>query len=365
MRLILVLTLLCSALLYPAAQDAPPRVLYGIVSPGEVDDIPAADALFEQVAADLTGVEFERVAYDPDLFAEAPLDVVAVAGVTVNEEMYFRVVREPLAEVSDILMEVRFPVMYIETVFAVEIATVGTLYGMGRCEEALSYLRYPDEFSIWRATVTGNCAVLEGDYEAAAAAYEPITEQLRYERSEDEQYVPAVVNLAWVRLQQGDNEGAFALMDELVNLYAAEGEPFQHAAMLARRSRFHALAFNFDAAIADATAAIELEDNAEALARYYKLRGDHIFLIYEWDRVLDDYNRAVELDPDYADAYFARGVLFYTQGPRPAALEDFQRFSELVPDDPRAAEAAEYIESIEAELAALGGDDTGAFGPSD
>ena len=64
--------------------------------------------------------------------------------------------------------------------------------------------------------------------------------------------------------------------------------------------------------------------------------------------------KAVEADPNYADAYFYRGVLFYTQGPREQALADFERYLELAPDGEHAEEAAKYIENIKVELEALG-----------
>lgn len=167
-----------------------------------------------------------------------------------------------------------------------------------------------------------------------------------------------------------DDARAIALLDTLTGAAAERPDAWPvQIALLRERAALRALAFEFDGAIADITRAIEL---AEAnmlpdacLARLYKQRGDHIFLIYEWDRVLEDYDTAISLDSNYAGAYFARGVLYYTQGPRVETIPDLERFIELAPDDPRVPEAQAYIDSIEVELDALGGDDTGAFGPSD
>ena len=159
----------------------------------------------------------------------------------------------------------------------------------------------------------------------------------------------------------------------IINLTTALAAPAQPTATrleaLSARAAVRAQTFDFDGAIADITAAIDTAQTAQAspfcLARLHKQRGDHIFLLYEWDRVLTDYDTAVTLAPTYADAYFARGVLYYTQGPRTSALTDFEQVVALTPTSPRAAEAQAYIQSIRTELEALGGDDTGAFGPSD
>jgi len=102
-----------------------------------------------------------------------------------------------------------------------------------------------------------------------------------------------------------------------------------------------------DAAIADAP-----DDPA-----LYVERGKLILLIYEWDRALADFDRAIELDPAYAEAYYQRGLL-YASAPdgsnatRMLAIADFRRYLALTPDDAQAARAAEYLRQLEA---ALGG----------
>ncbi|MCC6613731.1 MAG: tetratricopeptide repeat protein [Anaerolineae bacterium] len=102
-----------------------------------------------------------------------------------------------------------------------------------------------------------------------------------------------------------------------------------------------------DAAIADA-----LDD-----ATLYVERGKLHLLAYEWDRALADFDRAIELAPQLAEAYYQRGLL-YASAPdgsdetRSLAIADFRRFLELAPDDAHAARADEYIRQLEA---ALGG----------
>lgn len=120
------------------------------------------------------------------------------------------------------------------------------------------------------------------------------------------------------------------------------------------RSHLNAELFRYDEAIADMDAAIVLApDNA----RLYVERGQRILLLYEWDRALGDYERALELDPDYADAYYYRGVL-YASVPegfeaRQAALDDFARYLEILPEGGHADDATRYIAEIQAQLDAV------------
>ena len=70
---------------------------------------------------------------------------------------------------------------------------------------------------------------------------------------------------------------------------------------------------------------------------------------------MEDCNRAIELDPNYALVYYNRGVSYAEQGEYDRAIEDYDRAIELDPNDPgayssRAAsytEQGEYVRAIE------------------
>jgi tetratricopeptide (TPR) repeat protein len=123
------------------------------------------------------------------------------------------------------------------------------------------------------------------------------------------------------------------------------------------RARLYALLYDYDAALNDVNAAIEIADrqqaSAEQLAAFYTHRGEIYLLRYEWDAALTDFNRALELSPDYADAHFQRGVLYYTMAQRDNALDDFRQYRQLAPDGTYSDQVATYIESIQAEIEAL------------
>jgi tetratricopeptide (TPR) repeat protein len=161
--------------------------------------------------------------------------------------------------------------------------------------------------------------------------------------------------LARIYLRHGDKQTAARLVEYNVLMAFSRGTPHDQIQALVQRSEIYALAFEYDAAIADMDQAIELatELAPDSLPYLYVERGQRILLLYQWDRVLADYNHALELNPNYAPAYFHRGVLFYTQGPRENALDDFRRYLELAPDGKYNERAEQYITAIEAELAVL------------
>lgn len=237
------------------------------------------------------------------------------------------------------------------------ITTTYAYYTYGQCDPFAENVLTVNAEHLLR----GNCALFENDIEQAMTSYQ---------QGIDDRYYPAYINMAWIHTQQGDGEIAMQLLQQFSDVDLLNLTAHQQIEWLSHRAMIEAAIFQYTEAIETISQAIEIatENNLsdDILAILYKQRGDHIFLIYEWDRVLNDYDRAIEYNPAYADAYFARGVLYYTQGPRTQALTDFEQFIALVKtNDTRYPYAQFYIESIMVELEALNGDDMGAFGPSD
>lgn len=205
-----------------------------------------------------------------------------------------------------------------------------------------------------------NNLIMLGDYDAAINRLENIIFE------DDINGRMEIVNLAWLYVITNRTEDALTLLNdylditpELVQNSFKTDNWINIYEILPRRAQLYALAFDYDSAIADMDAAIEIAEANNAsdtqLAELYTLRGEIIFLIYEWDRVLDNFNTALEFDPDYAPAYFQRGILYYTMAQRESALADFQHYLEIAPDGDDAAEAQRYIDSIQIELESLGG----------
>jgi tetratricopeptide (TPR) repeat protein len=201
----------------------------------------------------------------------------------------------------------------------------------------------------------GNCSLLRDNYEEALEEFSTAL-SLTVSNVQPLLAEGARQNLAWLYAQNGNLETALSTYNIV---FEADSAPYVRVYHLSHRAQLYALSFDYDSAIADMDAAIELaeanEVSDEQLAELYTLRGEIIFLIYEWDRVLENFNTALELAPDYPPAYFQRGVLYYTMTERENALADFQHYLEIAPDGEYAAEAQRYTDSIQLELESLGG----------
>ena len=120
--------------------------------------------------------------------------------------------------------------------------------------------------------------------------------------------------------------------------------------LLMGRARHLATMFDYDGGIALVNQGLAIAPQSTAL---YTLRGELTLLLYEWNHALDDFDKALELDPGYSPAYFQRGVLLYTMADREAALHDFETYLDLNADGPYHEFAAQYIAQIETELDTL------------
>jgi tetratricopeptide (TPR) repeat protein len=95
-------------------------------------------------------------------------------------------------------------------------------------------------------------------------------------------------------------------------------------------------------AIADYNKAIELDPNdADA---YYN-RGIAYADQQEYAQAIADYNKAIELDPKYAYAYYNRGIAYYNQQKYAQAIADFNKTLLLLdPNDPFVATVKQNLQ---------------------
>jgi tetratricopeptide (TPR) repeat protein len=71
-------------------------------------------------------------------------------------------------------------------------------------------------------------------------------------------------------------------------------------------------------------------------AAFYLHRGEDLCGAGQHDRAIADYTTAIELKPDYAEAYNDRGFAYYRKADAEHAIADFTRAIELRPNYPKA-----------------------------
>lgn len=75
---------------------------------------------------------------------------------------------------------------------------------------------------------------------------------------------------------------------------------------------------------------------APADAAFYLHRGEDLCAAGQHDRAIADYTTAIQLKPDYAEAYNDRGFAYYRKADAEHAIADFTRAIELRPNYPKA-----------------------------
>lgn len=103
---------------------------------------------------------------------------------------------------------------------------------------------------------------------------------------------------------------------------------FSEGEILLKRGDGYYFNGRYAEAIEEYTRAIEIDPG---LAAAYRYRASAYLALEEHLRALADFDRAIEIDPDFAEAHLGRGVLHYRQGAYSEAIDDFDRVIALDP----------------------------------
>jgi tetratricopeptide (TPR) repeat protein len=91
------------------------------------------------------------------------------------------------------------------------------------------------------------------------------------------------------------------------------------------------------------------EATAASKARAFNNRGHAKYMQVDFDRAVEDYDRAVELDPTLAAARYNRATIKYRMGKFSEALVDFEAACQMEPNNSEFAEGtAECKRALEA-----------------
>ncbi|MFN7217409.1 tetratricopeptide repeat protein, partial [Microcystis sp.] len=84
----------------------------------------------------------------------------------------------------------------------------------------------------------------------------------------------------------------------------------------------------YDEGLAAITQAIDLAPRAA----WYFSRGNLYYNLQKYDLALSDWNKAIKINPNYADAYNNRGLLYYDQKKYELALADYSKAIDINPN---------------------------------
>lgn len=165
----------------------------------------------------------------------------------------------------------------------------------------------------------GRQALRQGDHDLAIACFDEVIER-------QPRLAPAWHNRGLARLARQDHDGALADFTQALRLDPSDADS------AAGRARIHFRRQHYPQAITDFTEAIRLRSHAGL----YLERGQAHAALNDWERAIADFDRAIELEPDLAEAYHRRGLAY-------AARQDLDRaradLDEAVRRAPNQAEA--------------------------
>jgi len=96
----------------------------------------------------------------------------------------------------------------------------------------------------------------------------------------------------------------------------------------------------YENAMDDFTKAIEIEPND---TRVYTNRGLTYRMLKNYERALEDFNRSLELNPLWPDTFYGRSLTYYDLGDIRSAIEDCDRAITLKPDFKQAVRFKQFL----------------------
>lgn len=90
--------------------------------------------------------------------------------------------------------------------------------------------------------------------------------------------------------------------------------------------------------------------STQQYAAFYYNQGVHYQDSGDFELAVDNYTKAIKVNPDYAEAYYNRGEVCVEMGEWELAVQDYERYLQLAPSAPDRADVIIIIDTLESEL---------------
>ncbi|TEU14951.1 MAG: tetratricopeptide repeat protein [Anaerolineales bacterium] len=153
----------------------------------------------------------------------------------------------------------------------------------------------------------------------------------------------SLFTVGMARYAAEDWDGAITRFSDALSQTAERVPALDPGIIYFSRGFAYAAKGEYDRGIADYDQAIQLQpDFAEA----YSNRGDAYMFKHDYDRAIADYGQAIQLQPDFVVAYHNRGFFYQLMGKKEKAIADFRKVLELSDDPFWRQQAEEQLKAL-------------------
>ena len=183
----------------------------------------------------------------------------------------------------------------------------------------------------------------KGDYAAAIAEFDPVTELTGRSQEIRRYRADAFAHRSASYLHQG------RFLESIDSAYFATLEQGNHLSAHTNRADAYIAREQFDKAIRSASRAISAD---ESFARAWSSRGFAYARKGNFKRAINELDKAIELDPDLAAAYQRRGVTYAARGNPQKASEDLNRAIQMQPQNADVLCDRAYLSALRGDMTA-------------
>ncbi len=170
--------------------------------------------------------------------------------------------------------------------------------------------------------------------------FDTAIETLEKARSIDPENTRVLLKLSQTQYEAGNKEAAIADLEKVVEQDSDNATAIQVLTEMLISEGRHEEAEKYMAMLPETT---KIDPNA-----ILNVGIDH-YNAGNMDKALEQFDRVVDQNPDMAEAYYYRGLVYLGKGENEAAAADLNTFLEMSPSSPKASEARDFLDYLEQE----------------